>query len=316
MSIPCVDRKTLDWLLAGDPAIRWQVERDLLHLPEKRWGATRALVTREGWGAGIMRRFDPRLMWGVQDPHTYYESPDGSSLMMLQLLMQLGALSRDPQVAEIVRTIAESVRHYADGRPFFEGETEACINGRLVAIGVYFGQDMAPLVRQLLMERLPDGGWNCEAPQSQRSSVDSTICVLEGLRAFAGVHGMSELLAADLQSGEKYLMDRRLMYRLSTGQMILSDLADTCFPWFYRYDILRALCYFSHTGAMAPAFREAVEVLRGKQRPNGRWALGDSFPPSGRNLTSLEPVGEDNRWITLMGARVLAWAEENRAEGA
>src|SRR5918999_3709480 len=44
----------LDWLLASDPAIRWQVLRDLVHAPAEVVAAERARVATEGWGARLL----------------------------------------------------------------------------------------------------------------------------------------------------------------------------------------------------------------------------------------------------------------------
>jgi hypothetical protein len=71
-----------------------------------------------------------------------------------------------------------------DDAPFFEGEVEPCINGRVLALGACFGEASDRLVDRLLHEQLEDGGWNCEAPPSKRSSFHTTICVL----AFRGHH--------------------------------------------------------------------------------------------------------------------------------
>jgi hypothetical protein len=40
----------IEWLLDSDPALRWQVERDLLGAPEEVWAAARARVASEGFG--------------------------------------------------------------------------------------------------------------------------------------------------------------------------------------------------------------------------------------------------------------------------
>jgi len=45
---------TLDWLLDADPAIRWQVLRDLVHAPADVVAAERAGVAAEGWGARLL----------------------------------------------------------------------------------------------------------------------------------------------------------------------------------------------------------------------------------------------------------------------
>src|SRR5205807_9154369 len=44
----------LDWLLDSDPAIRWQVLRDLVHAPSEVVAAERARVATEGWGARLL----------------------------------------------------------------------------------------------------------------------------------------------------------------------------------------------------------------------------------------------------------------------
>jgi len=62
------------------------------------------------------------------------------------------------------------------GEPFFSGEVEPCINGRVVALGTYFDQDVDAIVARLLVEQFKDGGWNCEVENgSVRSSFATTI---------------------------------------------------------------------------------------------------------------------------------------------
>lgn len=54
----------LAWLLAGDPAIRWQVRRDLLDEPPDACELERTRVADEGWGAALLARQDPTGTWG------------------------------------------------------------------------------------------------------------------------------------------------------------------------------------------------------------------------------------------------------------
>ncbi|MBV9135162.1 MAG: hypothetical protein JO318_20815, partial [Chloroflexi bacterium] len=44
----------IDWLLDSDPAIRWQVLRDLVDAPEEMVAVERTRVANEGWGARIL----------------------------------------------------------------------------------------------------------------------------------------------------------------------------------------------------------------------------------------------------------------------
>ena len=94
--------------------------------------------------------------------------------------------------------------------PFFEGEVEPCINGRVLACGAYFGEASDRLVDRLLSEQLEDGGWNCDAPQSKRSSFNSTICVLEGLLEYEKAKGGRSTVRDARLRGQEYLLERRV----------------------------------------------------------------------------------------------------------
>src|ERR1700691_380273 len=49
----------IKWLLASDPAIRWQVMRDLAGESAKAVAAERSRVATEGWGAQLLARQSP-----------------------------------------------------------------------------------------------------------------------------------------------------------------------------------------------------------------------------------------------------------------
>src|SRR5581483_10297020 len=107
------------------------------------------------------------------------------------------------------------------GQPFFSGEVEPCINGRTVALGIYFEQDMEGVVARLLAEQLEDGGWNCEAENgSVRSSFATTINVLEGLLAHERATGGTAESIAARHRGEEYLLERNLFRRKSNGAIV------------------------------------------------------------------------------------------------
>src|SRR5437667_360234 len=77
------------------------------------------------------------------------------------------------------------------------------------------------LVDRLLSEQLADGGWNCEAERgSVRSSFHTTICVLEGLLAFEQEFGATSAVTDARRRAHEYLLERRLLRRLSTGEVI------------------------------------------------------------------------------------------------
>jgi hypothetical protein len=53
----------IDWLLDPDPAIRWQVLRDLVHAPAEVVAAESARVATEGWGARLLALQDEDGQW-------------------------------------------------------------------------------------------------------------------------------------------------------------------------------------------------------------------------------------------------------------
>lgn len=199
------------------------------------------------------------------------------------------------------------------GQPFFGGEVEPCINGMVVALGVYFDQDVDRVVARLLSEQLEDGGWNCEAEHgSVRSSFHTTIRVLEGLLAHEHATGGSAELRAARRRAEEYLLERKLFRRKSTGEIVDPAWLQFSFPTRWHYDVLRGLDYFRATGDQPdPRIDEAIELLRSKQQPDGTWLLENTHP--GAVPFALEE-GDDrpSRWNTLRALRVLGWYEHRK----
>jgi hypothetical protein len=207
-----------------------------------------------------------------------------------------------------IALVAKNGRWEHAGQGYFDGEVEPCINGRTIDTGAYFGVDVSPIVDRILGERLVDGGWNCEAENgSVRSSFDTTINVLDGLLEFERATGGSAAVSEARRSGEEYLLERGLLRRMSTGEVVNAAYLDFAFPYYWHYDVLRALDYFRRSGAQPdPRMTEVVEVVRSKQQPDGRWLLDRVYP--GRVHFSFEAgVGEPSRWNTLRALRVLDW---------
>ena len=54
MAIDEPDGSVIEWLLDGDPAIRWQVMRDLLDVPPEMWEAERQRTLETGWVSDLL----------------------------------------------------------------------------------------------------------------------------------------------------------------------------------------------------------------------------------------------------------------------
>jgi hypothetical protein len=307
----------VDWLLDGDPAIRWQTLQDLLDAPEEEVAVERARVAHEGWGARLLAEEDSDGLWagGACFPADATRDEPGqpwtATMHTLQTLQLLGLDPASASARRAVELVAANGRWEHAGQRYFDGEVEPCINGRTVETGAYFGLDVGPIVDRLLAERLDDGGWNCEAENgSVRSSFDTTINVLEGLLELERAGSGSPGVRAARRGGEEYLLARRLFRRRSTGEVVRQEYLDAAFPYYWHYDVLRALDYFRRSGAEPDErMAEAVGVVRGKQQADGRWLLERIHP--GRVFFDLEgPVGEPSRWNTLRARRVLRWWDD------
>jgi hypothetical protein len=314
--------QVIDWLLESDPAIRWQVLRDLVGATDEAVAAERAKVATEGWGARLLslRGRDGQWAGGACFPadHDWSAETEGQpwtpTLHTLELLRDFGLDPTSKQAVETVALVRENCRWENAAQPFFSGEVEPCINGRTVALGAYFGQDVGAVVDRLLGEQLDDGGWNCWTEHgSVRSSFHTTICVLEGLLAYEQASGGPEAIAAARRRGHEYLLERDLFRRLSTGEVADPAWLQYSFPVRWHYDVLRALEYFRTVGG-APATRlgEAIELLRSKRQPDGTWLLENTHPGE-VHFPLEEGDGRPSRWNTLRALRVLRWYERSPA---
>lgn len=307
---------TTDWLLDADPAIRWQVLRDLTDSTTDEVAAERARVAVEGWGAQLLALQDADGRWdgGTYRPGWVDESKPffdawTATHFSLQLLRDFGFDPEGPQARRAVALVGENVRWEANNALYFEGETEPCINGIAVANGAYFGEPVDGMVGRLLDDQLPDGGWNCWAEYgAEVSSFHTTICVLEGLLEWDQRAGFSEEVSAARGRAEEYLLERGLFRSRSTGQIIDPRFTMFSFPTRWYYDVLRALDYFRSTGrGLDDRCVEAVDLVAGKRDEQGRWPLENTH--EGPTHFEMEgPEGFPSRWNTLRARRVLRWA--------
>ncbi len=294
----------LKWLLDSDPSIRWQVMRDLTTESAAAIAAERSRIATEGWGAQLLAHQSPAGNWGGPN-----ESP--GLLYTFNTLVVLKNLGLDPAANEARKMIDRVDQHltfkWLNNRPFLHGETEPCINGRILGLGSYFKEPNDSLAQQLLAEQLPDGGWNCEAPKSQRSSFHTTICVLEGLLDYERARGRSADVVNARRKAENYLLERRLFRSLRTGKIINNRWLRFTYPTFWHYDVLRGLDYF-RSAAMKPDPRldEAIEIVLKRRHQNGRWPL-NLLHPEKIPLEMETRVAGASRWNTLRALRVLRW---------
>jgi hypothetical protein len=308
---PKPKRSVIPWLLDSDPSICWQAMRDLTDVSNEEVAAERAKIAREGWGAQLLAGQGTDGYWGAGT-----SNPEWVSLRALLLLRDMGL---DPTSEAAQRAITR-VRYNVTwkgvlpqdaawhGKPLFAGEVEPCINGRVVTVGSYFGEDVQGIVDRLLGEQMSDGGWNCEQERgSTRGSFHTTICVLEGLLEHEQATGGSPAVKMARERGQEFLLERRMLRRLSTSEVIDPAWTRFSFPTGYHYDVLRGLEYLCSAGIGPDArMAEAIELVASKRDADGRWPLENVHP----DALDAEPgtaEGQPSRWNTLRALRVLNW---------
>ncbi|BDV30106.1 hypothetical protein [Microbacterium terricola] len=305
----------IDYLLQGDPAIRWQVLRDLTDAAPDEVAAERARVATEGWGARLLAAQGDDGLW---DGGTYRPGWVDESLpffdawtathFSLQSLWEFGLDPAGAQAQRAVALVRENVRWEHDGEPYFAGEVEPCINGIALGIGAYFGEQVDPIVETIVAGSLADGGWNCWADGGAAvSSFHSTICVLEGLREWEAATGGTDASRAARAAGEEYLLERGLYRRRSTGEPADPRMLMLSYPVRWFHDILRGLEHFRAADRRDERLADAVEILRGKADAHGMFRYENHH--EGPRPFEMEQEGEGfpSRWVTLRALRVLRW---------
>lgn len=302
---------TSTWLLDSDPAIQWQVMRDITGDSDDAVASERSRITHEGWGARLLALQDDAGQWAGG---TYFPKLDAppehqpwtATAHALVQLRDYGVDPTDDRVRRAVSLVAENSRWEYDGSRFFDGEVEPCVNGLAVTVGAYFGESVDGIVERLLTEQMDDGGWNCEAENgSTRGSFHTTIQVLEGLAEYEASVGSRPAVTEARARAHEYLLQRRLMRRLSTGEPIDNAWLKFSFPTRWHYDVLRALDYFQASGTAPDArMAEAIDLVREK-RTNSAWPLENTH--RGAVHFTMESDGDPSRWNTLRALRVLDW---------
>jgi hypothetical protein len=303
----------LKWLLDSDPAIRWQVMRDLTGEAPGAIAAERSRIATEGWGAELLAAQSPAGDWGVGPRRWREDLPKDDrglliALYVLVVLMDLGLDPTSKQARKMIERVDKRlVFKRLNNRPFLHGETEPCINGRILGIGAYFKEPNDALAKQILGEQLEDGGWNCEAPKSRRSSFHTTICVLEGLLEYERARGKTPAVTKARKRAENYLLERRMFRSLRSGEIVKKRWLRFAFPTFWHYDVLRGLDYLRSAG-IKPEGRanDAIEVVIERRHQNGRWPM-NLLHPEHIPLEMETGTGSASRWNTLRALRVLRW---------
>jgi hypothetical protein len=173
--------------------------------------------------------------------------------------------------------LAANSRWDYGGLPYCGGEVDCCINAYTLANGACLGADVSALAQRFPGHRMADGGWNCEWVTGSTSSYfHSTLNVLKGLLYFEACTGGSDALRTARLAGQEYLLQRRLLRTLSTGELAGPWVTTFAYPFRWQYSALKAADYFlaaaRHDGVLPdPRLADAIGVIRAARRPDGTW---------------------------------------------
>jgi hypothetical protein len=317
------DARVIDWLIDSDPALRWQVERDLLGAPPEIWRATRAKVATEGFGSRLLAEQDADGQWagGAFFPAGFFDSPDAdqpgqpwtATTWALKDLREWGLDAA--ALAGTADKLETNSRWEYDDLPYWGGEIDVCINSYTLASGAWLGADVSGLTQWFIDHRLADGGWNCQAEEgnSTRSSFHSTLNAVRGILAYERITGDSSLRDAR-HGGEEYLLERRLSNRLTTGEPVGDFVGQFVYPNRHRYSALVALDHFRDSALLErsrpdPRLADAADLVRAARQPDGTWLQATPLP--GRTWFDIDVgEGEPSRWLTFLATRALAWWDD------
>lgn len=299
--------EVLTWLREADPALRWQVLRDLDDAPGDVVEAERARMLEEGCVADLLARQDPDGRWAG----AFYSPKWTSTTYTLLLLQRLGLPAGHPQALAGCRALWDGAQYVRGGLTIASkgSPPEGCITGMLVRLAESFGYDdprVGPVVGWLVGQQLADGGWNCRSVRSgsTHGSFHTTITALEALQS---VRAPGPEETAALEAGREFLLAHRLFRSHRTGEVVDAAYLRFPFPPHWHYDVLRGLEHFRDAGApYDDRLTDAVQVLRDAQHPDGTWHR--ARPYSGRTWSTLEPPGP-SRWATFRALRVLRWCD-------
>jgi hypothetical protein len=305
---------TVDWLLKGDASIRWQVMRDLLEEPPEIYEKEREKIKARGWGGRLLSRQDASGTWG----NGIYNPKWISTTYTLLLLRQFGLPQDNPQAQKGCEHFLLKGIYHDGGVNLFKSidYSETCVNGMILTLLSYFrfpDERVHTVAEFLLREQMPDGGWNCQRVHgATHASFHTTISVLEGMYEYGQAYPkQASTIKEAIGRALDFLLVHHLYKSHRSGKVIDSAMTRMHFPPRWHYDFQRALDFFQNIHAdHDERINDAIELLRSKQQPNGRWPAYRRWP--GRVFCELEEAGEDSRWNTLRAVRVLKWWADSR----
>jgi hypothetical protein len=295
------------WMLEdADPALAYQVNRDLLDANVEKLRDLRARIAKEGSGRALLdkRRGDGHWGNGVYNPKwtcTHYA---------LFELVQLGIDPGNEECGESASLLLDFPAGKDGGVNYARTVeySDVCINGMILNCACYFGindETVCRILDFLLNVQMGDGGWNCEYYHGARkSSLHTTISVLEGISRFLklGDQYSNRKLEVARSRGIEFILKHELYKTSTTGEIIKDEFLKFCFPVRWKYDILRCLDFFQGEHIdYDPRMGDALAIVMSGLRRKG---FVGTYSQPGKVYPEVKKLTDGRKWNTLRALRV------------
>jgi len=303
---------TIQWLLDSDPAIRWQVQRDLLGADESVWAQERQRLPSEGWCARLLGLQDADGLWN----RSLYNGKWLSTTYTLYLLKILGLPPDNRQAAAGCERLLESGLYQDREIRFSRNQAvqDLGVTGLVLSLCCCHGLDrrrtagsktLRAIVEYLADQQNPDGSW---LPYRSEGAADykfeTTLLILEGMLQYRK-RFPEHLIYIDLETrGQEFLLKHHLYLR--EGKPIKAQWTSFSFPAYWFYDVLTALDYFRSCSKIKDSrLLAGINLVQEKRSTEGAWKSGRKH--SGKTWFDMEKPRQPSRWNTLRALRVLGW---------
>lgn len=308
-----VDSKIIEWLLKGDPSIRYQTNRDLLDLDKDKLNKLKRDIAKDGWGDKFLSKQGPDGIWG----NGLYSPKWISSTYTLLLLKRLCLKESNQKAIKGAQILLDEGLNDDGGINFSKtiNSSETCITGMVLSISSYFNlndKKIFKLIDYIIDQQMSDGGWNCQKRKGAvHSSMHTTINVLEGLLDYRNKYNyrLDEVNKIE-KKAHQFLLKHKLFKSDKNDQIIDKKFTYLSFPPRWRYDILRVMDYFYfYNKDYDIRMNDALEIIENKKNKAGKWPLQGKH--KGKVYFELEEDRKNSRINSLRALRILKRYKEH-----